>query len=215
MEVSSLHVRVVVFVLVAASSLVVACSDDAPVRSSAVGTSSSGAVGTTSGYPSASSSGGSSSSSSGLVPPPTPADRLDVQNLKSITVGHDVCGKPPGKCLDAQSFRIDFDASTLVHTTCVELAGSADAGPFGGSTKDAETKRSLSKDEIAAIKKALTAVRVSNTPFNGFDGPIDTLEVTYRNGTTGAYSPFAGCGKDRLQMLDEGFDGVWESVRSL
>ncbi|MBX3233152.1 MAG: hypothetical protein KIT84_20385 [Labilithrix sp.] len=189
-------------------------------RSSSSGTSGtggwwSGSSGVSPGYPGhPGTSGGWSSSSGAIDGGPAFVDRLDLGSVRTITVGKDVCGKPPGTCLDAQSFTVDFDKGTVTHTTCVEIA-TPDAGPFGGKTTNAETTKPIADVQLKGVYEALGEVRLSPEGFNGFDGPIDTLEVTTRSGETRLYSPFAGCSQDRFTKMTEGFEGLWQSVSTL
>ncbi|MBX3233151.1 MAG: hypothetical protein KIT84_20380 [Labilithrix sp.] len=197
-------VRVAACLFVAASSLAIACGDSdtsIPSESStstSTSTSTSGGVG---------SSGTGTTTSSGIHP--AVVGRVDPARVQTLTIGKDTCMKPEGACLDAQSFTIDFAASSYTHTTCVELAG-PDAGLSGG-TQDATTRGPLTVVDLERIREALAAVRVAEGPHPGFDGEIDTLEVSI-DGNTFAFSAPANCGDVRYQVLTEGFDGLWTTV---
>lgn len=212
--------RLLAPVLVAAS-LMVACSGDDGIADS-LGTSSSGGRTSSSGSsgpfsgsstsgnttpPSSSGFSGSSSSSSGFNP-----SKVYTENLESMLVGRDACGKAPGTCADAQSFAVDFVKKTLTHITCVETAG-FDGGL--GKTTDAKETRPLDEKELAILRADLEAMTISSKPFDGFDGPLEFLEVK-ANGKSIGYSPFAGCSKDKFSFrIESGFQQLWDDVRAL
>jgi hypothetical protein len=197
--------------LVILAGVVVACSND-DASSSSVGSSGNGRV-------SGGTSGSSnpppleSSSSSGAAP-----GAIDLDSIVTIKITSDWCQKPPGQCLDSQSFTVDFANSKLTTTTCVELAGGGDGGSSGG-TQDAETSKPITSAQLDAVKKDLAGLQsttYAGSDAGAYDNAKRTLEVTTK---TRGVEYFATsdtlCAKPPGTALASGWQELWDTLRSM
>ena len=130
-------------------------------------------------------------------------EELDTAGARSITVARRYCGGRAFTCYGEQEFIVDLEASTLETSRCVGDGGTSEP-----------TTRSLSTEEVQAVRDALARVRVASEKHCCLDGPMHSLTVTTRAGKA-AYSPDAMCNHDLYTKVVGGWDGLWATVSGL